>query len=93
MMNQEPSERAIPPRRVTPLAVTPVREINPNRLIFHIQPYQGIEIQFQAKVPGPRLQLQPVNMRFSYGEEVLPEDDAEKHVEGHFSDGLETLPR
>jgi glucose-6-phosphate 1-dehydrogenase len=47
---------------------TPVQHLGPNRLIFHIQPYQGIEIQFQAKVPGPRLQLQPVHMRFSYGD-------------------------
>jgi glucose-6-phosphate 1-dehydrogenase len=47
---------------------TPVRQLNPNRLIFHIQPFQGIEIQFHAKVPGPTLQLQPVNMRFSYGD-------------------------
>ena len=47
---------------------TPVRALGPNRLIFHIQPYQGIEIQFQAKIPGPRLQLQPVNMRFDYGD-------------------------
>jgi glucose-6-phosphate 1-dehydrogenase len=47
---------------------TPVSHLGPNRLIFHIQPYQGIEIQFQAKVPGPRLQLQPVHMRFGYGE-------------------------
>jgi glucose-6-phosphate 1-dehydrogenase len=45
---------------------TPVRELGPNRLIFHIQPYQGIEVQFQAKIPGPTLQLQPVNMRFGY---------------------------
>ncbi len=47
---------------------TAVREISPNRLIFHIQPYQGIEVQFQAKIPGPVLRLQPVNMRFGYGE-------------------------
>ena len=47
---------------------TPVESLAANRLIFHIQPYQGIEIQFQAKVPGPRLQLQPVHMKFSYGE-------------------------
>jgi glucose-6-phosphate 1-dehydrogenase len=47
---------------------TPVRELAPNRLIFHIQPYQGIEVQFQAKIPGPTLRLQPVNMRFGYGE-------------------------
>ena len=47
---------------------TPVNALGPNRLIFHIQPYQGIEIQFQAKIPGPRLHLQPVNMRFGYGD-------------------------
>jgi len=47
---------------------TPVRQLGPNRLIFHIQPYQGIEVQFQAKVPGPTLHLQPVHMRFSYGD-------------------------
>jgi glucose-6-phosphate 1-dehydrogenase len=47
---------------------TPVPQLHPNRLIFHIQPYQGIEMQFQAKVPGPTLQLQPVNMRFSYAD-------------------------
>jgi len=45
-----------------------VTSLGPNRLIFHIQPYQGIEIQFQAKIPGPRLNLQPVNMRFGYGD-------------------------
>lgn len=47
---------------------TPVQGLGPNRLIFHIQPYQGIEIQFQAKIPGPRLTLQPVHMKFGYGE-------------------------
>ncbi|MBI4852640.1 MAG: glucose-6-phosphate dehydrogenase [Acidobacteria bacterium] len=47
---------------------TAVPQLHPNRLIFHIQPYQGIEMQFQAKVPGPTLQLQPVNMRFSYAD-------------------------
>ncbi len=47
---------------------TPVRQLGANRLIFHIQPFQGIEIQFHAKTPGPTLQLQPVNMRFSYGD-------------------------
>ena len=31
-------------------------------------PYQGIEVRFQAKIPGPTLQLQTVNMRFGYGE-------------------------
>jgi glucose-6-phosphate 1-dehydrogenase len=47
---------------------TPVRAIGANRLIFHIQPYQGIEVQFHAKIPGPTLRLQPVNMRFGYAD-------------------------
>jgi glucose-6-phosphate 1-dehydrogenase len=47
---------------------TPVQGLDANRLIFHIQPYQGIEIQFAAKVPGPRMQLQPVHMKFGYGD-------------------------
>jgi len=47
---------------------TAVDDVGSNRLIFHIQPYQGIEVQFHAKIPGPTLQLQPVNMRFSYGD-------------------------
>jgi glucose-6-phosphate 1-dehydrogenase len=47
---------------------TPVTHLAPNRLLFHIQPYQGIEIQFQAKIPGPVMTLQPVNMRFAYGD-------------------------
>lgn len=47
---------------------TPVTTLGSNRLIFHIQPYQGIEVQFQAKVPGPRMRLQPVHMRFGYGD-------------------------
>ncbi len=39
-----------------------------NRLIFHIQPDQAIETLLQAKTPGPRMRLQPVNMRFGYGD-------------------------
>jgi glucose-6-phosphate 1-dehydrogenase len=47
---------------------TAVPKLSSNRLIFHIQPDQAIETLFQAKIPGPVMQLQPVNMRFSYGE-------------------------
>jgi glucose-6-phosphate 1-dehydrogenase len=47
---------------------TRVSKLSPNRLLFQIQPYQGIELLFQAKVPGPTLTLQKVDMRFSYGE-------------------------
>jgi glucose-6-phosphate 1-dehydrogenase len=47
---------------------TPVERVSSNRLIFNIQPVQGIELLFQAKVPGPLLGLQKVDMRFSYGD-------------------------
>ena len=47
---------------------TKVQSLAANRIIFHIQPYQGIEVQFQAKIPGMQLQLQPVHMKFGYGE-------------------------
>jgi glucose-6-phosphate 1-dehydrogenase len=40
----------------------------PNHLIIHIQPEEGIVIRFQAKQPGPILHLSPVNMHFSYQE-------------------------
>jgi glucose-6-phosphate 1-dehydrogenase len=47
---------------------TPVESLEPNRLIFHIQPDQGIELRFQAKTPGPEMCLQKVNMRFDYSQ-------------------------
>jgi glucose-6-phosphate 1-dehydrogenase len=42
--------------------------LDANRLVFHIQPDQGIELQIQAKTPGPTMALQKVNMRFDYGD-------------------------
>ena len=47
---------------------TPVDSLSSNQLIFHIQPDQGIELRFQAKVPGPVMHLQDVNMHFAYQE-------------------------
>jgi glucose-6-phosphate 1-dehydrogenase len=32
---------------------TVVQSLGANRLIFHIQPYQGIEVQFHAKTRRP----------------------------------------
>jgi glucose-6-phosphate 1-dehydrogenase len=40
----------------------------PNYLIIDIQPREGILLRFQAKQPGPSLQLTPVDMHFSYQE-------------------------
>jgi glucose-6-phosphate 1-dehydrogenase len=40
----------------------------PARLVLSIQPDEGILLRFQAKHPGPKMVLQPVDMRFSYRE-------------------------
>jgi glucose-6-phosphate 1-dehydrogenase len=48
---------------------TPAGErVESNRLLFHVQPDQGIELRFHAKAPGSSYQLQLVNMRFDYRE-------------------------
>jgi len=47
---------------------TSIDHLEPNRLVFKIQPYQAIELLFQAKIPGPTLQLQKVDMAFNYGD-------------------------
>ena len=41
---------------------------DPNLLIFHIQPLQGVEIRMHAKRPGPTFLLQRAGMRFDYAE-------------------------
>jgi glucose-6-phosphate 1-dehydrogenase len=41
---------------------------HPSRLVISIQPEEGIVLGFQAKYPGPRMQLRPVDMRFNYRE-------------------------
>lgn len=38
----------------------------PNQLVLHIQPEEGIELHFQAKQPGSNMRLSPVDMSFSY---------------------------
>ena len=49
----------------------------PSRLILAIQPVEGIVLGFQAKYPGPKMQLRPVDMRFSYRESFdAPSPDA-----------------
>jgi glucose-6-phosphate 1-dehydrogenase len=40
----------------------------PNLLIFHIQPQQGVEIRLRAKRPGPTFQFQRAGMRFDYAD-------------------------
>ncbi len=49
----------------------------PSRLILSIQPEEGIVLGFQAKYPGPKMQLRPVEMRFNYRDSFsVPSPDA-----------------
>ncbi|HXU45941.1 MAG TPA: glucose-6-phosphate dehydrogenase [Thermoanaerobaculia bacterium] len=68
------------PRRVTEVAIqfkrapfilfreTPVENLNPNLLVLHIQPDEGISLRFEGKVPGPSLKLGTVRMAFQYAD-------------------------
>ncbi len=45
-----------------------VDTLHPNQLVISIQPEEAISLRFLAKVPGPEIQVQAVEMDFSYGE-------------------------
>jgi glucose-6-phosphate 1-dehydrogenase len=47
---------------------TSVQQLMPNQLVLHIQPEEGISLQFAAKVPGPVMRLGTVDMNFEYQE-------------------------
>ncbi|HVR10752.1 MAG TPA: glucose-6-phosphate dehydrogenase [Thermoanaerobaculia bacterium] len=68
------------PRRVTEVAIqfkrapfilfreTPVEQLEPNILVLHIQPDEGISLSFEGKVPGPVMRLGQVRMHFQYSD-------------------------
>lgn len=45
---------------------TAIEQLPTNRLVIHLQPNEGISVQFGAKVPGPLMKLGPVKMDFDY---------------------------
>ena len=66
--------RAVPHRSFPPEASLGWQ---PSRIIASIQPVEGITLGFQAKYPGPRMELRPVDMRFGYRESfAVPSPDA-----------------
>jgi glucose-6-phosphate 1-dehydrogenase len=66
-------------RRVTEVALTfkpvpflplprgAVDSLEPNTMILHIQPNEGITVSFAAKVPGQEFRVRGVNLDFTYG--------------------------
>jgi glucose-6-phosphate 1-dehydrogenase len=66
--------RAVPHRSFPPEASLGWQ---PSRLVMSIQPEEGIVLGFQAKYPGPKMQLRPVDMQFSYRDSFeAPSPDA-----------------
>ena len=51
--------------------------LEPNVLAMRIQPDEGINLRFAAKVPGPTMQLQEVEMSFKYGGSFGPGADGQ----------------
>jgi glucose-6-phosphate 1-dehydrogenase len=52
-----------------PLALfrdTPVERLASNDLILHIQPEESVSLRFSAKVPGPSVRIDGVEMKFNY---------------------------
>ncbi len=47
---------------------TPVEAIAPDMLVLRIQPNEGIQMSFGAKIPGPSMRVGTVNMDFNYAD-------------------------
>lgn len=66
--------RRVPHRSFPPEAT---RQWHPSQLVMSVQPEEAIVLGFQAKYPGPRLELRPVEMHFKYRENfATPSPDA-----------------
>ena len=66
--------RRVPHRSFPPEAA---RAWHPSQLVMSIQPEEAIVLGFQAKYPGPRMALRPVEMHFKYRESfATPSPDA-----------------
>jgi glucose-6-phosphate 1-dehydrogenase len=66
--------RAVPHQSFPPEATL---DWQPSRLVMSIHPEEGIVLRFQAKHPGPKMQLRSVDMRFNYREAfAAPSPDA-----------------
>jgi glucose-6-phosphate 1-dehydrogenase len=47
---------------------TETKHMNPDMLVLRIQPNEGIQMSFGAKIPGPTMRVDTVNMDFSYND-------------------------
>ena len=52
-----------------PLALfrdTPIDRMKANFLVIHLSPDEGVSLRFNAKEPGPRMEISGVDMKFDY---------------------------
>ena len=49
-----------------PLPPTAVHSVEPNTMVLHIQPDEGITLEFAAKVPGTTFRVRGVELDFRY---------------------------
>jgi len=69
-LGKRASEIAIQFRRVPHLLFRDcaTQHIDPNLLILHLQPDEGMSLSFSAKLPGPMMRIKPVTMNFRYSD-------------------------
>jgi glucose-6-phosphate 1-dehydrogenase len=67
------TEIAIQFKRAPQMFFVGEERLQPNVLAMRIQPDEGINLRFAAKVPGPTMRLQEVDMRFMYGSSFGPD--------------------
>ena len=47
---------------------TPIEDLTPNELVINVQPEEGIQLRFNAKVPGATMKIGGVDMDFCYAD-------------------------
>jgi glucose-6-phosphate 1-dehydrogenase len=45
--------------------------VHPNQLVLAVQPNEGVSMSLNAKIPGARMRVRPVNMEFLYGSSFM----------------------
>ncbi len=63
------TEIAVQFKKVPPILFNANREapLEPNVLVFRIQPDEGLSLRISSKLPGTRVRIYPVKMDFRYG--------------------------
>jgi len=79
-LGKRAAEIAVTFKRVPHSLIPQLRpeDLEPNVLVFRIQPDEGISLSFEAKKPGPKLCLGALTMDFDY-DEVFGEDPPEAY--------------